>query len=195
MTPGAIAMITGELSDLDDVDVYRIHIAALSQFEALIFSDETQVLDTSLFLFNALGQAVIGNDDDPNRVAPFEFHSTIPLGAVSGGAETAGDYYLAISVFPVRPVNGADELFTDAFDADQLLIPANNLSATGWAPQPNPDITGVFGNYRIDLQGVSGVAAAAVPEPSSLVVFGALLSLTVLRRQKPKARHNQSSGC
>jgi hypothetical protein len=149
-----LTSISGTLSSATDADIYIINITAGASFSAIT----TGSADTQLFLFDAAGNAVYGNDDDPSGLT---IQSLLPANdALSPKA--AGLYYLAVSVSGYNPVNLVNQLlFADGFPTD-ILGPASgvNGSLAGFSSS----VLSTPGAYTITLTS----ATTAVPEPSPL---------------------------
>jgi len=152
--------ISGLLATATDADLYLIQITDPSVFSATTVGLDGA--DTQLFLFTAAGDAVYGNDDDPEGLS---LQSTLPSGAASGPL-SAGLYYLAVSVAGYDPVNAVSQLlFAIPTLPTDVVGPAAGVSGplVGFASS----FTGSSGAYSILLTG----AATAVPEPSSLLAL------------------------
>jgi hypothetical protein len=107
--------------------------------------------------------------------------STLPAGNALG-PQTAGIYYLAISLSDNEPVNFANQLLFALGASTSVRGP--NPIATG--PLVNWDSSGVaagstIGAYQINLTG-----ASTVPEPSTLALcaIGTFGILRIVRRRK-----------
>jgi hypothetical protein len=151
-----------------DADLYVIDITSPATFSAstnntmtntgFTYGSNNLVLDTSLFLFDASGNAVAANDDTSGSI----------LTSTISGAQlnlTAGIYYLGISITGNEPVNSANQLlFATNDDATAVRGPEtfNNLNPTTLSTFNSNNYDDENGNYQIDLTGVD-----AAPEPSS----------------------------
>ena len=91
--------ITGELTENNDVDLYRLLLPAGSSFSASTVGGSD--VDTIIFLFDENGLGIIGNDDDVG------FQSTLPAQEVA----TSGEFYLGLSSFNNRPVSAGGDIF------------------------------------------------------------------------------------
>ncbi len=174
----ALTSITGTIAGTNglDADLYVLTITNTTTFSA-IASSGTPGIDTSLFLFNASGVAIIANDDANGTT----LQGAIPAGNSLLTTLAPGRYYLGISLSGNEPVNLANQ---QLFTVDQ---PTTNIR--GIASGLNPTTLSAFngqtffaegGAYSIALTG----AATAVPEPSTVVslVLGAGASLAFVRR-------------
>ena len=161
-----------------DADLFAIYLTAGTAFSATTTAStglDFNFFDTVLYLFDAAGKGLIGNDDD---------------GDVGGSQSTlsnyiptvSGLYYLAITGASYTPVSGGSPIFPS------LLGAGGNVAAnpgagplTGWS-----SLTNEFGDYEIQLVGASAAAASDVPEPGSLLLAGAALGVAgLIRRRKP----------
>ncbi len=172
---GPIDAIQGTLDG--DADLFAIYLTAGTAFSATTTASgiDYNFFDTVLYLFDAAGKGLIGNDDD----------------GVAGGSQStlsnyiptvSGLYYLAITGAGYTPVSGGSAIFPS------LLGQGGNVAAnpaagslTGWS-----SLTNEFGDYEIQLVGASAAAASDVPEPGSLLLAGAALGAAgLIRRRKP----------
>lgn len=174
--------IFGDLFSISDADLFAINITDASAFSASTVNLLTGsiFLDTQLFLFDSAGLPVFANDDDASGTT---VGSTLPAG--SGlGPQSAGLYYLGISLSGSEPVNFANQLlFLTTGDTTALRGP--NPIANG--PVVNFDSSLVadgstIGAYQIDL---TGATTSVVPEPSSFALCGlGLVGLILLARKR-----------
>lgn len=167
-----------DIPPIRDRDVFAIDIFDPDHFYASTVNDFTvgvaQEFDTKLFLFDGNGNPVFSNDDDPTDD---HFRSTIAAGSLLGKAP--GLYFIAIAEFGDTPVDGdGNELF--AFDGTPL---SGAGAFQGWInDQSATDPSG--GQYQIDLRGARGATITqTVPEPATLTMFSALLSLVAMQFQ------------
>lgn len=152
----ALESISGNLSINDSADVYQIFIRGDGTFSASTV--DGTVIDTQLFLFDAGGFGIYGNDDAASCDGCFQ--STLPAGD-DLTPTTPGIYYLAISEFEVEPISEGGRIFPNAFDTEStdftsIVAPTgtgSNLPLTGF------DSEGFErGDYTIALTGVEGTA-------------------------------------
>ena len=138
--------IAGNLSDENDVDVYRVFLEENSLFSATTINDITSRLetDTRLFLFNADGKGLYFNDDLNSE----EYQSIIENVELA-----AGEYYLAITNFANEPVSELGEIFDDRSSYIELLGP-NDIG--GAAPLQGWTEGQGSGPYVIDVDGING---------------------------------------
>ena len=135
--------------------------------------------NTQLWLFDATGRGLLGNDDAGIGV-PQSFIS-FPANDLTLQPFTGpGIYYLAITGFNDDPLSPGGPIFNQASpfeisgpDGPGAPLPINNWSANG---------TSDIGLYDIELECVG-----AVPEPAacSLVLVGVALALTRRGRRLP----------
>lgn len=172
---GPIDAIQGSIDG--DADLFAIYLTAGTAFSATTTASgiDYNFFDTVLYLFDAAGKGLIGNDDDGNvGGSQSTLSSYIPT--------VSGLYYLAITGASYTPVSGGSAIFPS------LLGQGGNVAAnpgagalTGWS-----SLTSEFGEYEIQLVGASASAASDVPEPGSLLLAGAALGVAgLIRRRKP----------
>lgn len=164
-----ITSITGSLS-LFDVDMYRITIDDPEAFTASTVGTEGTLEDTRLYLFDADGHGVYGNDDHVGP--PGTLRSMLPAPNDSVGPSAPGDYLLAVTSYPRHPrADDATAIFNEpnggTVPYTTVLQPAAaNLPVSSW---------GGFGfqagSYEIALTGVNGTLAAMYAS-NSVVVEG-----------------------
>ena len=140
-----------------------------------------RIPDPQLFLFDAMGHPVVGNDD----TAAGNFESTIPLGTIT----QSGVYILAVTGSGYNPTDAdMNELFTN--NATGLKTPTNaNAVQAGWTGTHNQDgwyrlKFGVGEGHDLPPDGTRIPGAEHwVPEPNSSVLLILALSALVLRRR------------
>lgn len=173
----SLTAITGTIGTSTDADLFIFTITSTTNFSAIASS--AAGIDTSLFLFNSSGVAVIANDDQSGT----NFQAGIPAGNSLLTTLSAGTYYLGISLSGNEPVNSANQLL---FTVDQ---PTTNVrgAATGVNPTTESTFSGnpfaETGTYSIALTG----AATAVPEPgttATLALGAAAAGLALTRRAR-----------
>ncbi len=172
---GGLDEIRGRLVAENGVDLYWIRI-----IDPLGFSARTTLnglnhalSDPQLFLFDAFGYGVEGNDDrgDGNWMsylrAGNRFSPTMP-----------GLYMLGITSYDNDPRSGSGRIFRDG-DAGRIAGPNGPGGASplsGWTGGG-----GDTGAYRIIL---TGADSAIAPEPGSIALLGiGLIVLPCLRRR------------
>jgi hypothetical protein len=188
--------ITGTLSAPNVINLFRIVLAGGQTFSATTInartlielpidqqlgSPPTLLPDPQLFLFDAAGRGIYGNDDSFGTA-----QASLPSGGFSPTAP--GTYFLAIASSGYTPVSAGGNIFGDA-DASGLF------TATGaGAASPLTGFVGdgtAGGDYQISFTGVTA-NAAGVPEPSEtagLIAAGALgIAYRVRKSLKQKQR-------
>ena len=179
-----LTTIFGTIGSPTDADVFRITINTPTMFSATTTFGGFTTLDTALFLFNSLGQAIYTNDDATGS----SFQSTLPSGTSFTMSLAPGTYFIAISLSGNEPVNLNGQLLFAPY------IGGNPSSVRGPASGINPSTLAGFngntsfaemGTYRIDFTATS----TAIPEPTTtaLCVFGAGAAAVIARRRR-KAR-------
>lgn len=173
--------IFGTIGSGTDADLFMITLTAPTTFSATTTFGGTTILDTALFLFNNLGQAIYTNDD-ANGVS---LQSTLPGGTSFTMSLAAGTYFIGISLSGNEPINLSNQLLFAAF------INGNSSSVRGAAAGVSPNTLANFngatafsetGAYRIDFTST----ATAVPEPSTtaLCLAGIAAAVVVVRRRR-----------
>ena len=177
--------VFGTIGTAGDADLFRITLNAPTTFSATTTFGGTTTLDTALFLFNNLGQAIYTNDD----VSGSSLQSTLPGGTSFTMSLAAGTYYIAISLSGNEPINLNGQLLFAAY------INGSSSSVRGAAAGVNPSTMSGFngatsfaetGAYRIDFTGTS----TAVPEPSTTAfcfVAAGAAAVAVRRRRKSRS--------
>jgi hypothetical protein len=158
-----------------------ITLTAPTMFSATTTFGGFTSLDTALFLFNNLGQAIYTNDD----VSGSSLQSTLPSGTSFTMSLAPGTYFIGISLSGNEPINSNGQLLFAAY------IGGSSSSIRGAAAGVNPSTHGNFngatsfaemGAYRIDFT----ATATAVPEPSTtaLCLAGIGAAAVVVRRRR-----------
>lgn len=168
---GTLTGVSGTIGTATDADLYKFTVNSTISFTASATGGASSAgnfpIDTSLFLFDSLGNALVANDDQANY---YQSSFTISL--------TAGTYYLGISLSGNEPINSNSQLL---FTVDQPTT-----STRGPAAGLNPTTLSDFnGNTQFAETGPYAVSiTAAVPEPTTnaALAFGGLASLVFLRR-------------
>jgi hypothetical protein len=174
--PGMLTAITGGLGSTFDADLYLINITNPAAFSASTLA-APNTTDTQLFLFTLAGAPVYANDDAPDGTSTGSF---LTAGS-SLGPTTAGLYILGVSMGGYSPVNvNAQFLFSQDGLSTDIKGPSSGLSPTtlgGWDGQGG-DLPAA---YSIQL---TGAAVAAIPEPSTALMFLAAGALGLAVRRK-----------
>lgn len=163
---GALTLTNG----VSDSDLFQIFINSPSTFSASLtsFLPGANNFDSQLAIFNAAGQGIQLDDDDPASGAP---QSALPAGNALMSSQTAGLYYLLVSGSGRYAVTSAGNLifanFTDGTtDSTVVQGPLNAGAIAGYTGSSNE-----AGRYVISLAGAQFVL---VPEPGTwaLVALG-----------------------
>jgi hypothetical protein len=169
-TTGAVDLITGTISPSDDEDVYKVCLTGDKTFSAT--TQGSQLSDPMLWLFDATGRGVYGNDDF------FSLQSNLPAGhALTPSA--GGVYYLAISSFVNQPFSAGGQIFgPEAVPEFLPLIPPNGPG--GGSPVTTWTDEGFLsGTYRITLTGTR----ACLPENKEECKNGGWKSFGIFKNQ------------
>lgn len=161
----ALTLLTGALTltnGISDSDMFQIYVSDPAAFAASNtgFFAGSNNFDSQIFLFNAAGRGVVGNDD----AASGGSQSSIAAGSISG--LQMGVYYLLISGSSRYAVSSGGLIFPNLNDG--TTDPTATVGPTG--PGGALPISGYNGssndggNYRITLAGAQFVV---VPEPGT----------------------------
>ncbi|MGB3516116.1 MAG: DUF4394 domain-containing protein [Elainellaceae cyanobacterium] len=166
-----LASISGTLSG--DADLFQIFISGDQPFSATTLSPGTLLglpidnalgiptsllQDPQLFLFDAAGNGIYGNDDLFGSA-----QATLPSMA---SLLTPGIYYLAISGFDYDPISAGGEIFPDS-SFDGVLLPTG---PGGGSPLVGFAGDGAAaGNYTIALTGAQTIPSA---QPTAFDLLG-----------------------
>ncbi len=159
-----------------DADLYRIFITNPSTFSASTVGNST--LDTSLFLFDLNGRAIIANNDANGTT----LQSTLAAGNATLSALPAGLYYLGIALSGADAINSASQLLFN-----QGLSTDTRTAASGVNPVTLSTFTNNVDFNETGAYGITLTSATAVPEPSTWALsgIGALaLGVTLVRRNR-----------
>ena len=136
--------IDGSIATGTDQDLYRVCLAGAGSFSATTVGGTE--LDTQLFLFDAAGHGVYGNDDSQatrQSTLP-DLHELTPT--------APGVYLLAVTPYNRDPRSAAGAIF----GSGGVLAPSGPGAAqplSGWTGR-----IGLPGDYRIVLTGTTGCA-------------------------------------
>ncbi|MEP0857720.1 DVUA0089 family protein [Trichocoleus sp. DQ-U1] len=193
-----LEFITGALSN-NDADLFQVFLTGGQTFSATTLSLDTIVglpvdnvlgaptellEDPQLFLFDAAGKGMYGNDDIPG----LNSQSVLSSGGFS--PTESGIYYLAIASSGYDPVSASGKIFSAG--ADGVLEPTGsggNLSLSGFT-----GTSATSGRYAIALTGVTTSAessTASIPEPSAtlgILALGTLGAVSQLKNNRKKQK-------
>ncbi len=162
-----LTQINGTIGTSTDADLYSFTLSSPTMLRFLASS--TAGIDTSIFLFNSTGVALIANDD----VSGTSFQ-----GGFTTGLLAAGTYYFGVSLSGNEPINSAGQRL---FTVDQ---PTTNVR--GPASGVNPTTLATFdGQTFVAETGAYGIAISAVPEPTTnaaLALGGLAATFALVRR-------------
>ena len=167
--------ILGDLTEFEDIDLYRIYIPDPLLFSASTVEDVFNVPDPKLFLFTEMGRGVYAVDDDNGTQARFPAGDPLRL-------LTTGNYLLGISRFGFHPFSAGGRIFPDDLELVTATGPGGAGVLSGWefpdGTQIDPDTF-----YEIQIEG-----AVLIPEPSTIAFaisgFGLMLAMRARRARK-----------
>jgi len=178
--------IVGAIADPLGVNLFKITIVNYLDFSAITLPvGAFGIPDTELFLFNASGRGVYGNDDisGSNTFSCLpSADSANPCGYGRNGVGPIGNgiYYLAITRSANSPLSNSGEIFTN-LQAGAVAGP--DLTAGG-ADVLNGWDNGVFTSPDFDLTRYSIELNGIAPEPATWSLIGAAgLALLLLKRK------------
>lgn len=194
-----LEFLAGALAD-NDADLFQIFLTGGQTFSATTISLETlvdlpvnQLLgaptalleDPQLFLFDAEGKGIYGNDDSFGSLQP-----TLLSGEFS--PSQSGLYYLAIASAGYNPVSNNGDIFaTGTNDVLESTGPGGELPLSGFA-----GTSATRGTYAIALTGASTAAQstppASVPEPTAALGLMALGAGATWSQWKSKKQQRAS---
>lgn len=131
----------GELSRIDDIDMFRFFVAEPVTFSVKVAASLTEDNDAQLFVFDEIGRFVIGDDDGGEGSLP-----QLNRGSMAG--YDPGYYNLAISLYDTRAILLSDKL-------------------VGWSRNANPY---QYGPYVMTITGAAS-SSGAVPEPTTWMMM------------------------
>ncbi|MGB5973806.1 MAG: hypothetical protein WBG38_10820, partial [Nodosilinea sp.] len=188
-----LTSISGTLSG--DADLFQIFISGDQPFSATTLSSDTLLglpidnalgiptsllQDPQLFLFDALGRGVYGNDDLFGSA-----QATLPS---RNGLLASGIYYLGISSFDYDPVSAGGEIFPDR-SSDGVLLPTGPGGGSPLARFAGSSSGG--GSYTIALTGaqtiLSDSSGASLPELIDLTGFDNDVAVNVIQQLSREA--------
>jgi hypothetical protein len=179
--------ISGRIAANNTVGLFKIFLTGGQTFSATTVSAKTLIdlpqdlllgiptdilADPQLFLFDANGKGIYGNDDSFGSI-----QATLPSGGFA--PSTSGVYFLAIASSGLTPVGTSGNLFGTA-NATGIFAPVSDQPLISFIGQGS-----TIGTYDIFLTG-----AAAVPEPeqtAGMIAAGALLLVHQLKRWKSRS--------
>ena len=174
---GPLAAIIGSTNGNvgDEVDAYCITVVDYQNFTASL-SNAGTTFDTQIWLFDANGHLVSGNDDNPAGGLQ-SFLQAGPNDDGTPGLTANGTYIIAVSGFNNDPTDaaGADLAIQDTFQEQTGADgPGGANPLGGWGGG------GATGDYEMTLTGVDGWV---VPAPGALALLG-VAGLAAGRRRR-----------
>ncbi len=178
---GALTLTGG----LSDSDMFQIYVSSPSTFSASLtgFFPGFNNFDSQLLIFNAAGQGIQANDDDPATGAQ---QSSLPTGNTLMSSQNAGLFYLLVSGSGRYATTTSGSLIFPNF-TDGTTDPTNV-----YGPNTTSNVVGGYtgssnegGAYRVNLNGAQFVV---VPEPSTWAfVLGGGAGLALVTRRSRRA--------
>jgi Bacterial pre-peptidase C-terminal domain len=170
-------IISGNLTgDALNADLFQINLTAGTAFTATV---NKPTFDTQLFLFDASGKGITGNDNVADSSG-----GITDLNAIFTYTPTiTGTYYLAISGFDFDPQDSTGN-FLFSNNSTGNFTPVSNAALFSWAENTITDFGLDAGSYQITL---NFSAVSAVPEPSvlpGLIGLAGGLGLTIFKRKR-----------
>lgn len=197
-----VTEITGSIPDPADpllgVEMFKLNISDYLDFSAIANGLAFGIPDTELFLFDAAGSGVYGNDDQGgNDSSAFTLSclpsadgaNPCPSARPSGvGPMSDGIYYLAITSSANGPLDGDGNEIFNIFNSTDVVGPSSLNPITDWDggafTSPDTDLV----NFDITLTGVS-----EVPEPGVLGLLAlGLLCIALRKKQLTICDHSES---
>ncbi len=161
---------------LGEGDVYQIYISNPSAFSAStpVGAPNVNGFNTQLFLFNANGTGIEGNDDAVGGIG-----GASALTALATSYQP-GYYYLLISGQSLNPAGGTSASAIFPNNGSRVVAAPTNA---GTVFSGYTDNSTEFGQYQITL---TGVQISPAPEPSSvaLLILAAGVAGFVVRRHR-----------
>lgn len=165
--------IIGSIGDTQDVDLYQINLAE-GLFAATTVRNVTNNLDTMLWLFDAEGKGVVGNDDSYGTS-----QSTIRASVEQG------TYYLGIGNFGMLPTGETGSIFdyVNGSSRTKLLNATGDNALTDWDMGKTASSPQATGRYRIVF---NQSTVRKTPEPITVIGFGLIAVGFAVKGKKKK---------
>jgi hypothetical protein len=180
-TVGQTIMILGNISGVNDADVFRLTLTlpAQVQFSTVNSVTSTSGIDTSLFLFSSTGAPIYANNDADGTT----LQSRLPGGSSFTMTLSPGTYLIGISLADNEPINTSNQLvFVQGGDSTEVRGPAAGLNPATYSNFNGNASFAESGNYQIDI-----TTTAAVPEPSTVSLIVGAVGLGAIAYRKRTA--------
>jgi hypothetical protein len=170
---GSLTEILGKLTDTTKgADMYEINIVDPGIFSATTIGTSTDpIQNPALYLFDANGNGVIGNDNTASGAQA----------SISDSSLAAGLYYLLLTPSGHLPAHGSTDIFGDLTNTTNTSTPGSPIQITKYldtSATVSPADTG--SDYEIDLVGVD----FASPEPGTVALMGLGLAALAWRTRR-----------
>jgi hypothetical protein len=180
---GSLTDIIGKLGDVSTgADMYEIYISDPAIFSATSTGNTgNPVVDPALYLFNASGDGLFGNDN----ISGTDLQAQIPAGTLD--ALSAGLYYILIAPSGNLPEDKNGNSIFGSITGTTGVVTGSGAVIKSYGGTPNPDDSGK--GYDIQL---TGAEFAETPEPSTLAFT--VLGIGLLAWRSRRARSGSTLG-
>ncbi|HEY3246089.1 MAG TPA: hypothetical protein VGM03_22325 [Phycisphaerae bacterium] len=183
------SLSTGLVADYEDMYLLRINDNTTFLARTInVPPDDPTDFNTELWLFDANGFGIVGNDDAPAPPAT-TLSQLLPMANDNSGAMITGPgcFYLAVSGHANVPVSAGGVIFNQnsATEISGPDGPGGGLTHLGWSGP------GAVGHYTVELMAVSGPPCANIPAVDDvglgvLVILVAMAGIILIRRRRPQ---------
>lgn len=195
VVPAGTTQIDGELVNTatnEDVDTYRIVVPSDGDFTIEAIADVNGDPDMNLLVFNEIGQALAGDDDDNDNCTVIT--SLNSLDSCLTLSLTAGTYFISVGDNNIGAFESVAEYEAgnDFMDNDSgiLASPSTEIAVLA-GRETGPDPTQREGGYVINFSSALAGPSAATAIPASplwvLALLAGLLTLTAYQRYRQGA--------
>jgi hypothetical protein len=180
---GSLTDIIGKLNDVSTgADMYEIYISDPDIFSATSTGNgNNPVVDPALYLFNASGDGLFGNDN----ISGANLQAQLPAGTLD--SLSAGLYYILIAPSGNLPVDKNGNSIFGSITGTTGVVAGSGNAIKNYGGTPNVDDAGK--GYDIQL---TGAQFAQTPEPSTLAFT--VLGIALLAWRSRRARRGSALG-